>query len=390
MTNPEIRILHIGSDEKFIDAANYIFEKAFPDSNTFLIPHSRFNKHLKFVTQKSNIKLININSKLIKNLLQESESYDCIILHGITDINGTVYLTSKEKHKFVGILWGAELFTQENFPEKSFLGKKTASIQLPKIESSQKARIRSAFKKLIYHKSVTIANATNQAALKLGYFALLFDESLEYLKENKLVSSDCRHIPFTYYPLEYIIKGNETLTIDHHDILLGNSASFSNNHLEAFDILKSLNIKQRKIIVPLSYGNSSYADYIQRRGSEIFNNQFEPMRYFLPLEEYRKKLQKCGIVIMNHYRSQAVGNILMMLWLGSKVFLHESNPLFYFLKRNGIIIYSINKDLTNNNPMALEKLSTDEIGNNRNILRKTISEKYIIEGLRKGILKYFS
>jgi len=108
------------------------------------------------------------------------------------------------------------------------------------------------------------------------------------------------------------------------------------------------------------------------------------------LEQYIKKLQGCGIVIMNHYKQQAVGNILMMLWLGSKVYLNESNTIYHYLKRIGIKIFSIDNDLIRDNHLALMNLSQDEIDQNRSILKKTIGEEHVIKGLKDSVLNFFS
>jgi dTDP-N-acetylfucosamine:lipid II N-acetylfucosaminyltransferase len=385
-----ISILHIASDEKFINAANYIFEKAFPGCNHFIIPHSRFNRHLKYVTKKENIEIVYYGGGLIRTLTKEIKKYDCIILHGITDLNGTVFLNSLTKDKFIGILWGAELYTDENFPERNLKGKLTSSLQLQEPEPTFIERMKDHIRKIIYPKNITQKDASKLAATSLSFFGVPYEEEFIYFREKKLISEECRLIPFTYYPLEYLLQNNESTEIKGNDILLGNSASLTNNHLEAFQILRTLNLDHRKIIVPLSYGNRSYADYIQEKGSELFNENFKPLRKFMPLADYSRELSCCGIVIMNHFRQQAVGNIFMMLWFGSKVYLNESNTIFHFLRRIGIKVYSIENELNMDNPDALTNLSRNEIDHNRTLLKKAIGEECVLGALKEGITRYFS
>src|SRR5512133_1305279 len=100
MDEKKISILHIASDEKFINAANYIFEKAFPGCNHFIIPHPRFNKELKYVNTQKNVQLVKHDKRLIKSLVSMANNYDCVVLHGLTEINSTIFLSSKEKNKF--------------------------------------------------------------------------------------------------------------------------------------------------------------------------------------------------------------------------------------------------------------------------------------------------
>ncbi len=389
MSEKKISILHIATDEKFINAANYIFEKAFPGSNHFVIRRSRFNRKLEHVEKSNNIQVVLYDNKLVNRLSEMTRGYDCVFLHGISGYNSTIYLRSEQKEKFVGMLWGAELYTEENLPDEKIIGELTASIKLPESGYSLKDRIKELIRNIIYYKPSAIEDATRIAASELSYISTLHKEDFNFFKERNLISEKCRHIPFAYYPLEYIMKGNELSNVNGNNILLGNSASFTNNHLEAFEILKGINTGNRKIIVPLSYGDSRYADYVQEKGTELFGDNFIALRRFMPLNEYTSIIQGCGICLMNHYRQQAEGNILTMLWLGSRVYLNESNTFYQYLKNVGIIIFSMEKDFSNGNLSVLENLSQAEIEHNRELLKKEIGEERIIERLRSSVLKYF-
>ncbi|MBN2611612.1 MAG: TDP-N-acetylfucosamine:lipid II N-acetylfucosaminyltransferase [Bacteroidales bacterium] len=389
MGENKISILHIASDEKFINAANYIFEKAFPGCNHFLIPHPRFKGYLTYVEKGNNIELVPFGKGLIKMLAGKTKNYRCVVLHGITEINSTVFLQSKERDKFIGILWGAELYTEENFSERRLKGPLTSAILLPEKEEKYREKLKKIIGKMVRFNPATIKDAAKMAASELQYFCVPYVEEFNLFKDKKLIQENCNFIPFTYYPLEYILKGHETSVVYGNDILVGNSASFTCNHLEAFSFLSEIGIENRKIIVPLSYGDSEYADYIQAKGNEIYNGNFESLRNFIPLQSYINVMLRCGIVIMNHYRQQALGNIFMMLWLGSRVYLNESNSVYHYLKRIGIIVFSIGKDLNKDNPSVLENLSLQEIEQNRAILKKTMEEKQVINTLKDAISNYF-
>lgn len=389
MPDKTISILHIASDEKFINAAYYIFEKAFPECNRFLIPHSRFNRSLKYVKVQKNMEVVSYRNGLVDYISKVCGKYDCIFLHGITAFNGTVFLASPEKHKFIGILWGAELYTEENFPERGLKGELTAAIKLPRPEETTTERIKALMRRIVYGKSPLQKDATRRAALELSYLCVPYEEEFSLFRERKLISERCRMIPFTYYPLEYIMKGNEQSVINGNDILLGNSASYTNNHLEAFQLLRKLNTGKRKIVVPLSYGNTLYADYIQSAGKSLFDGNFRPLREFMPLNDYTKEIMSCGIVIMNQFRQQAIGNILTMLWLGSRVYLSEHNTFYHYLKRIGVLVFSVEKDLTTRNTYSLTNISKSEIEKNRTILRKAIGQDKIIKELQSEVLNYF-
>ena len=389
MAEEIISILHLASDEKFIDAANYIFEKAFPGCNHFVIPKSKYNGKLIYVNRTGNVEIAPYNKKLIPYLSNLTQAYDCVILHGITELNSTIFLSSNAKQKFVGILWGAELYIKENFSDRSFLGELTSTIHLPESKVQIIGNIKDKLRKLLYKKVIMTDGAAKLTANELRYFGVPYFEEFEFFADNRIISDKCRFIPFTYYPLEYIIKGIENLTVSGNDILVGNSANFYNNHLEAFKKIEEVGLGTRKIIVPLSYGDLRYGKFICSKGIEMFQSSFIPIRDFVPLNDYILKLQGCGIAIMNHFRQQAVGTVFSMLWLGTKLYLSESNTLYHYLKRAGIHIFSIEKELNVKNQYVFENLSELEIKNNRMILETQIKEETVIENLRESIQLHF-
>ena len=304
-------------------------------------------------------------------------------------MNSTLFVASEEKSKSVGILWGAELYNDENFPGKVLLGDLTSNIKLPKPSKSQNEIIRSALRKLLFQDVNLNKDVVRQAASGLNYFGVPYQEEFDYFADRRIIDQKCKYIPFTYYPLEFILRGNEKIKTNGNNILVGNSANYTNNHLEVFRILNKLGVEDRKIIVPLSYGDLQYGEYIYSEGLRLLRDNFVPLRTFIPLAEYTRKLQSCGIAIMNHYRQQAIGNILMMLWLGSKVYLSPSNTLYHYIKQIGIKVFSIDQDLVSDNPDALINLSEGEANHNRIILKQEFSERVVVRRLRGSVLKYF-
>ena len=127
-------------------------------------------------------------------------------------------------------------------------------------------------------------------------------------------------------------------------ILIGNSATLSNNHLDIFDIIKNTN---SKMIVPLSYGAYGYQDYKERviyQGNKLFKDNFHAIKSFLPIQEYDKILMSCNTMIMYHIRQQALGNIYMALYLGMRVFLNKKSITYKYMNDIGMIIFELEKD----------------------------------------------
>jgi hypothetical protein len=125
------------------------------------------------------------------------------------------------------------------------------------------------------------------------------------------------------------------------NILVGNSASPENNHLEALTLISRVGIGNRRVIVPLSYGDSVYGDRIERAGRELFGEQFTPLRGFMPLADYSSLVSSCSVVVMGHRRQQALGNVARATWQGAHVFLDRRNSIVPFFRSAGIPVSTL-------------------------------------------------
>lgn len=113
------------------------------------------------------------------------------------------------------------------------------------------------------------------------------------------------------------------------NILLGNSASRENNHLEALDLLSIFAEENIKIYCPLSYGDTEeYKKKVIEKGKEIFKDKFEPVIKFMSSEEYASFFSKMNVAIFNNNRQQAMGNITLAAFLGCKVYLRQDTTMW--------------------------------------------------------------
>lgn len=108
------------------------------------------------------------------------------------------------------------------------------------------------------------------------------------------------------------------------NIQVGNSASWTNNHVDAFRKLAAMDLGEARVIVPLSYGDSVSREAVLEAGRRILGERFSPMTEFMPLRDYSRLLGSCGHVVMNHDRQEALGNVLGALWRGSRVYLNNT------------------------------------------------------------------
>ncbi|MDP9124638.1 MAG: TDP-N-acetylfucosamine:lipid II N-acetylfucosaminyltransferase, partial [Pseudomonadota bacterium] len=117
------------------------------------------------------------------------------------------------------------------------------------------------------------------------------------------------------------------------NILAGNSATATNNHLELFErIRRTGDLAGRLVVTPLSYGDSSYRACVIEAGRKSFGDAFVPLVDFMPKDSYIELLASCGHVMMNHVRQQALGNLVISGLMGARLHLNRSSPLFNWLR----------------------------------------------------------
>jgi len=380
-----LNIVHISSDEKFINSIHWQFEEVFPDQNKYLIFLTKKNKSPVYVKVTKNVSLLGDQQYDLEKVSSEIENADLVILHGLKYFQSQIVLRAKDKIKFLWFFWGGEIYDNPEGLASHILGEKTKKkFGRQSIYKQGKNILR-----LLYYflrGRMTPDKSILQAVKKIQFLGIIHKEEVLLLREKQFISPSAAHIKMTYYPLEFIFKGFEKITVNGRNILLGNSASLTNNHIEAFDLLDEFALEDRKLITPLSYGSKTYANSINRIGRERFPENFLPLLSFMSLSAYNEMLQGCSIVLMNHYRQQAVGNIVAMLWIGAKVYLNQSNTFYLYLKRLGVYIFSIEKEFKPDNPEALASLKLMEVAHNRQILKNEIGFEKLKKELKQQLV----
>lgn len=375
-------IVHIATDEKFINAANFIYENAFPGENLFLILDS-LDKQLRHVKKESNVKLLPSNN-FLKSINSYINDESIIIFHGFSEKHAIIsnnYL----KNKQVWSVFGKEFYENPFIKQRSIYGLETSRVFLG-IKHKLKKVVR-PFYYLFFARKTDPFKQIVTAFRNIDYISVLYEEEFLKIKESGLFKDTVEFVKFTYYPLDIIIK-EENLESNAEGILIGNSATPSNNHLEVFNLLKKTKGRQKKLVVPISYGDPKYAEKLIEKSRKFDFENINFLQTFLSLEEYQTVLKRCSIVIMNHYRQQAVGNVLNSVALGAKVFLSNKSTLFTYLKRIGCNIYSVEDDLVNNGENQFNRLNQNEITTNKTMLNQELSIKNIVFHLQDNFQKY--
>jgi len=365
-------ILHLFDDEKVVNRAIDLFEDAFPEGNIYIV---RIIDKPKYVQANDRIIFYKDGDKI-----NDIVDIDNVTIHSMQlwKIELIKSLSCRPK-RIWWCIWGADMYNSI----LSFLGYRMY-YEWQFIQNPIRTQIIVFFSKIgIYSPSIK-----NQLEFIKEYVTDLKTTKEEYEIQklflgSYLKASFCEVPTNLYYSIDDVLS-KELLqtTVSGNLILVGNSASISNNHLYAYQFLKKLDIGDRKIVSPLSYGGTQkYRDHIVHEATLLFNERFIPLIDFMPLDEYNNILAQSAICIYGNWRQEAMGNIVISLYLGAKVFLSNKSPLLKRFYRMGIKIFCL-EDITQSEIDT--PLSSFDINRNREILFSSLNRNTIINGIRQS------
>jgi len=344
------RIVHIINNDKFIKPfIDFVVINFDSSEHLFIFMYGSNEKNIP-IPEASNI--ININNiytgkknilKLSRHITPYIEHADKVILHGIFsfDLINYLFLNKKYLQKCYWVIWGGDLYSHVIF-------KKT---------------LRTTFYR--YRKKAVIKNIGGLVTYIKGDYELAQDW---YGANGKY--HECFMYPSNLYK-EYKINKKQNKTTN---ILVGNSATLTNNHFDAFSKLEKYKDQDVKVIVPLSYGNEVYTKKVINKGRKIFGDKFVPLIEFMQFDQYLDLLSDIDIAIFNHNRQQAMGNIITLLGLGKKVYMRSDITPWEMLKDIGIDVFDIAD-------FSIIPLENDVKKQNKNIIKEFFSEENYLKQL---------
>lgn len=353
-----LKILHIGPDSQFLQFLSGVFEAVAPGESRYLITSASSTEKLRFPVHADSVSVLARGVKGAMMIPMHVRSCDMIIAHGMGPYGVAAFLSSPRKTVRVWSGWGGDYYGDQHSPDTGLMSRATTALMANgAFASPRPSQIKSLANQMV-------AFAQKRAAKKADYFSAPIPSDLDIFKRR------FNNFSGQYAQLNY---GNVLETFSQGDvigcgsnILVGNSASPTNNHIDVFHMLAKHDLGFRKVIVPLSYGDPVYRKNLMARGKEILGESFVPLVDFLPFDKYRSIVASCNVVVMNHFRQQALGNIGAALHQGAHVYLDIVNPIYKFFKEKGACVQTV-QDLESNS-LPLVSLSIDEVTNNRAVL----------------------
>ncbi len=368
-----INILHLTTmDSGFVNMAYKQFNEAgenLVNNKFFYISNNDETKHIDLDC----IEKINSKKATNKIFINTLKNYDAVVLHMLTDTLIEIVKKTEDNVNFVWIGWSGDYYRFINNLEW-FLPKTKTSMLLA--EKSLKSKLKSYIKTIVGEENIKYIKRKKiirdmKILNKINFFAPVLNNEFNFIKEN-IKDFRAKFIDWNYGNLEdSLVMENcnldDIIDTKETNILIGNSSFFINNHIEAFNKIEILDSKNYKIFCPLSYGNFENIEIVKKYGNEKFGKNFYPLCDFINANDYKNVIKSCSVVVMNHLNQQALGNIVIAMWFGSKIFLNKQNLIYQFFKQEGAFIFSM-EELDDR--VDLKRLNIDEIIANRKILLK--------------------
>lgn len=357
--------LHILPDQKIINRTIETFEHVFPNDNKYIILSSTGKS--KYVdVNLNNVYLLNIETKEFWDTIGVVSSYSSIVIHCLLPLAAS-FLDKIEHNNIYWIEWGVDLYNILLEPRGYKLYSDDKEIE-EYIYHSRLSQILHKYCSFLYPRRIY-----KRVIKKVRFFVpdSMYDEYpllLSYYPQY----SNLEYREFFYYPIDQVVNAAiREKRCNGKNIIVGHSYSYTGNHLEIMKILSEMDLSERQVKFPLNYGESErYRDFLLKRGKNLLGDTFLPLIDYMSLDEYNNYLLDASFFIYNSYRQEAVGNILVALYIGGKVFLSDNSPLLKFYKSIGLIIFpvsSISIDSLN------APLQEEEIVHNREIIERHYS-----------------
>ena len=379
--NTQLKVIHFVTDEKFINGSIAFLNEIDGLDNEFLI----YSKKTSF-EYVSLEQIKRVDETYVKSIITNPEACDVIVIHGLSSLPCRFIMQITNEIKVVWFSWGYDIYSN-SYPQfplvkiKNRIKPETLDIK-NKIYYYFKRFVKQYLKRFLNIKGGGRLEFI-QAVHRMDYFSGVFSIEYDLVKENPFFRA--KPVSYSYVSLNIkdLYKKEDILNYTQpqgDNIQVGNCAAILGNHRTTFNRLNKLDLKDRKIITPLSYGSRKiYVNSVCNSGYKLFGENFIPLIEFMPKDEYFQYMSSVSVAIFNIEQQGAAGNIRMSLWNGVMVFLPEDSIGLKYFKSLGFHIFSIEKDLTQDN---IDKgLSKEQVIENRRLMCQTTSYEVLKENV---------
>ncbi|MEJ2905875.1 TDP-N-acetylfucosamine:lipid II N-acetylfucosaminyltransferase [Pedobacter panaciterrae] len=339
---------HLMIDDKFINDFIIDGEKTAPGNNIYIIdwPQEKV-KHVK----SDKAIFAPYGTELFLETVKNISEGDKVFIHWASDAAINFVLKLPENIKIGLFFWGGDIVEiPYSMFKKTIYGAQSLNYfekheERPKVKWNL-LKIKRFYKTLANRYWKYKANDQKVWEIRKAFFGRLnYFLSWNIIDHQWILEHYTTQASYTYFFYNFNPSEGSNITSKPSQedrpisLLLGNSDTVTNNHLEMLDDLERFKGENIKLIIPLNYGNKKYGDLIEQKAVRMFGeDKVVCLRHFMNREAYYRILDEVDVAIMNHYRTQAAGNTLALLYRGKKVFINEKSSTYKFLKINDVFI----------------------------------------------------
>ncbi len=329
----------IVDDPKFIDDMIEVFDYTQGEHQVdycFITDSANYQLHIKSKQRVKMLRPFDVIPFIV------SHRIDVVMIHGMNSLPHIVLLQIPSIVKVVWLAWGYDLY---RFPveERSLIKLPLFKPLTKKVRNSDRNAYWARKKSFLVY-LLKDRKSIRKAISRVDFFSGVVEMEYDLMRKNKFFKAE--QVVFNYFKLDVEGCTFENIGfVQGNHIVLGNSASDTNNHLDALEYLKGIDLKGRKIIIPFSYQRSKYyVEKVKMSCQKHFDN-ITFLEHFLPLKEYNEYLSSCGYAIYFFESQAAMGNVRDAFLKGRKVFLSETSVMYKYFHSLGFIVFSVQKQL---------------------------------------------
>lgn len=305
--------LHIAPDNSFTNKFYENLQEIGAVANNHFMIRTNY-RHLRSI--RYHLPCAPLYSKPFDGMVGDTVSYDKVFIHYFTPLLYR-WVVKNNFRELNWMVWGGDLYNLPELDEGCY----------EPLTKKHYVRKNFSWQTTLYNLKVAVTQKRyrERAYQKVNNILTWMNTEYNFACSNLPVKA--RHKFFfyenamPYQALDKLPKKNKVNDLPR--LIIGNSASPANNHLDVIAFLNNHKVKA-ELYIPVSYGDARYVRFLQRNirylhGTVTFLNRY------LPFEEYLDFLNSTDGLIMNTIRPQGYGNILMMMYLGKPVYFNNSN-----------------------------------------------------------------
>jgi len=281
----------------------------------------------KLKSVRHNIPFAPLYSTRFASLIGNTEQYEKVFIHYFTPLMYR-WVTRHKFRELNWMVWGGDLY---NLPSLDHVCFEPLTFQ-------QYVKQDLSIKTLLYRLKVFVTNSPFKRSAYSKVKNILTWMPSEYQFAIEHLPVHATHKFFFYenqLPYEKLdILPSLKNASERPLLIIGNSGSPTNNHLDVVQFLEA-NRVHADLVIPVSYGDPNYIKFLKKKLTYSYGT-IKFMDRYLAFDEYLNFLSTADALVMNTIRPQGYGNILIMMYLGKPVFFNEKNISLPDLNRAGL------------------------------------------------------